>query len=201
MGDDETRFRPARREDCAKIAALYSIASDGVADYVWGKLAEPGEDPPAVGARRYAREDTVFSYKNCVVAEKGGEVVGMLVAFPMQPEADAGEDPEEDVDPVLAPYGELERPGSYYVCGMAVFPEHRGQGLGTRMLELARQQARERGFEELSLIVFEQNAGAKRLYERHGYEEVDRHTVVPHELIHRTGDALLMVADVRGENS
>ena len=140
----------------------------------------------------------MFSYKNCVVAEKGGEVVGFLVAFPMEP--DAGE-PEEDVDPVLAPYGELERPGSYYVCGMAVFPEHRGQGLGTRMLKLARQQARERGFEELSLIVFEQNAGAKRLYERHGYGEVDRRTVVPHELIHRTGDALLMVADVRGENS
>lgn len=196
MEHAETKFRPARVEDCPRIAELYSISSDGVADYIWRKLAGPGEDPLEVGARRYAREDTVFSYKNCVVAEKGGEVVGFLVAFPMEAEEDA-EGPDEGVDPVLAPYGELERPGSLYVCGMAMLPEHRGRGLGNRMLALAREKARERGFEELSLVVFEQNAGAKRLYERHGFREVARRPVVPHESIRYTGDALLMVADVR----
>ena len=190
----ETRFRRARVEDCAKIAALYSISSDGVADYIWRKLAGPGEDPLKVGERRYAREDTVFSYKNCVVAEHNGEVIGMLVAFPTETEPDPGE--PEGEDPVLAPYGELERPGSYYVCGMALFPEHRGRGLGARMLGLAREEARRRGLAEMSLIVFEQNAGAKRLYERHGFREVARRPVVPHELIRHTGDALLMVAEV-----
>ena len=190
-----TRFRRARVEDCAKIAALYGISSDGVADYIWRKLAGPGEDPLEVGERRYAREDSVFSYKNCVVAEHNGEVIGMLVAFPMESKPDQGE-PEGEEDPVLAPYGELERPGSYYVCGMALFPEHRGRGLGARMLGLAREEARRRGLAEMSLIVFEQNAGAKRLYERHGFREVDRRSVVPHELIRYTGDALLMVADV-----
>ena len=109
MGE-ETRFRRARVEDCAKIAALYSISSDGVADYIWRKLAGPGEDPLKIGERRYAREDTVFSYKNCVVAEHYGEVIGMLVAFPTETEPDPGE--PEGEDPVLAPYGELERPGS-----------------------------------------------------------------------------------------
>ncbi len=194
MGE-ETRFRRARVEDCAKIAALYSISSDGVADYIWRKLAGPGEEPLEVGERRYAREDTVFSYKNCVVAEQDGEVIGMLVAFPMEP--DPGEDePEGEEDPVLAPYGELERPGSFYVCGMALFPEHRGRGLGARMLGLAREEARRRDLAEMSLIVFEQNAGAKRLYERHGFREVDHRPVVPHELIRYSGDALLMVADV-----
>ena len=190
-----TSFRRARVEDCAKIAALYSISSDGVADYIWRKLAGPGEDPLEVGERRYAREDTVFSYKNCVVAEHKGEVIGMLVAFPVEKsEADPGE--PEGEDPILAPYGELERPGSDYVCGMAILPEHRGRGLGARMLRLAREEARRRGLAEMSLIVFEQNAGAKRLYERHGFREVDRRSVVPHELIRYTGDALLMVADV-----
>lgn len=192
MGE-ETRFRRARVEDCGEIAALYSISSDGVADYIWRKLAGPGEDPLVVGERRYAREDTVFSYKNCVVAEHNGEVIGMLVAFPMEAEPDPGE-PEED--PVLAPYGELERPGSYYVCGMALFPEHRRRGLGARMLGLAREEARRRGLAEMSLIVFERNAGAKRLYERHGFREVARRPVVPHQLIRYTGDALLMVAEV-----
>ena len=121
----------------------------------------------------------------------------MLVAFAVeQPDSNEG-DPDEEVDPVLKPYSELEQPGSFYICGMALFPENRGNGLGTRMLELARQQAYQRGFDELSLIVFEQNAGAKRLYERYGFREVDRRPVVPHELIRYTGDALLMIAGVR----
>ena len=137
MGEEAT-FRPARREDCAKIAALYSIASDGVANYSRRKLAEPGKEPLEVVERRYAREDTAFSYKSCLLAERDGEVIGMLAAFPIDPGQDARA-PDEDVDPVLAPYGELERPGSLYVCGMAVFPEHRGQGLGTPILELARE--------------------------------------------------------------
>jgi ribosomal protein S18 acetylase RimI-like enzyme len=193
----QTRFRSARKEDCRAIAELYRISSDGVADYIWQGLAEPGEEHIQVGERRYAREDTVFSYINCTVAERRGEVTGMLVAFPVEvPDSDV-DDPDEEVDPVLKPYSELERPGSFYICGMALFPEYRGQGLGTRMLELARQQACQRGLDELSLIVFEQNAGAKRLYERYGFREVDRRPVVPHELIHYTGDALLMVAGVR----
>ena len=162
----ETRFRSARKEDCRTIAELYRISSGGITDYMWRKLAEPGEEHIEVGERRYAREDMVFSYRNCTVAERNGEVIGMLVAF-------------------------------FYICGMALFPEYRGEGLGTGMLELARQQAYQRGLEELSLIVFEQNAGAKRLYERHGFREVDRRPVIPRELIHYKGDALLMVAGVR----
>ena len=51
-----------------------------------------------------------------------------------------------------------------------------------------------------SLIVFEQNAGAKRLYERTGYREVARHAVTPHPLIHFTGDALLMVKSLAGSS-
>jgi hypothetical protein len=41
----------------------------------------------------------VFSYKNCVVAEHNGEVVGMLVAFPMEAKPDPGE-PEGEEDPL-----------------------------------------------------------------------------------------------------
>ena len=192
----ETRFRPARKEDCRTIAELYRISSDGVADYIWRKLAEPGEEHIEVGERRYAREGTVFSYRNCTVAERNGEVIGMVVAFPIEPDPDLS-DPDEEVNPVLKLYSELERPGSFYICGMALFPEYRGEGLGTGMLELARQQAYERGLEEISLIAFEQNAEAKRLYERHGFREVDRRPVVPHELIHYVGDALLLVSGAR----
>ncbi len=182
-------IRPARKSDCTTIAALYSISSDGVADYVWTRLAEPGEDILEVGRRRYAREDTDFSYRNCTIAEVGGKIAGMMVAFPMN--IDPAAEPESD--PVLAPYDKLEEDNSYYVCGVALFPEYRGRGIGTRLMRLAEQHARERGFGKLSLVVFAQNTRAKQLYDREGYREVRREPVVPHPLIHYTGDAILMV--------
>ena len=177
----EVVLRPAEKSECRMIAALYSISSDGVADYIWTRLLD-------VGQRRYEREDSVFSYRNCTIVEVAGGIAGMLVAFPLHSDGDAVE-----TDPVLVPYSRLEEDNSYYICGMAVFPEHRGRGIGHRLLDLAEKHARAKGFAKLSLIVFEQNEGAKRLYDRTGYREKARQPVVPHPLIHYTGDAVLMV--------
>jgi len=181
-------IRTARKSDCRRIAELYRISSDGVADYIWTKLARKGEDILDVGRRRYEREGTPFSYENCRMVELQGAVVGMLVAFPMEVDAEYKES-----DPVLVPYSLLEEDHSYYICGMAVDEGHRGRGIGTMLLNEAERIARDLGFEKLSLIVFEQNVNARRLYERFGYAERRRHPVVPHPLIHYTGDALLMV--------
>ena len=65
-------LRPARRDEARTIAGLFRICSGGVADYVWAKLAEPGESLIDVGARRYARENAEFSYQNCTMAESAG---------------------------------------------------------------------------------------------------------------------------------
>lgn len=180
-------FRAAKREDCRTIAELYSISSDGVADYIWAKSVKPYEEILDVGERRYEREDSVFSYKNCTIVEVAGEIVGMMVAFPMQTSG------EVDEDPVLAPYSRLEEDNSYYICGMALFSEHRGKGIGHQFLALANQQAKLRRFNKVSLIVFEENTGAKRLYEEFGFKEVSREAIVAHPLIPHTGDAILMV--------
>lgn len=187
----EAIFRPAVRAEAGTIAALYRISSDGVADYIWTRLAEPGEDLLETGRRRYEREGTPFSYQNCTIAEVDGAVAGMLVAFPMVVDPD-----HVEPDPVLAPYSELEEDGSYYVCGVALFPAYRGRGLGTRLMRLAEEQARARGLTRLSLIVFEANAGAKRLYDRLGYREAARAAIVAHPLIRHSGDAILMIKDV-----
>jgi GNAT superfamily N-acetyltransferase len=119
-----------------------------VADYIWAKSVKLGEDVLDVGERRYENEDNVFSYKNCTIVEVGGEIAGMMVAFPMSASGDVGE------DPVLAPYSRLEEDNSYYICGMALYPEHRGKGVGHQFLALAKQQAQLRRFNKLSLLVF-----------------------------------------------
>lgn len=188
MAEQRFLIRAARKDEARRIAAFYRISSDGVADYIWAKLAGPGEDVLDVGKRRYEREDTAFSYQNCRMVELDDIVVGMLVAFPMALDPDYVEP-----DPVLLPYSKLEEDQSYYVCGVAIDPDCRGRGLGTYLMHEAEKSCGRLGYRTLSLIVFEQNLGAKRLYERHGYVEVARQPVVPHPLLHYTGDAILMV--------
>lgn len=188
LGARDAHLRPARKDECLTIARLYSISSDGVTDYVWTKRAKPGQDILDVGRRRYEREDSVFSYRNCTIVEVEGGIAGMLVAFPLRCDPDEVED-----DPVLKPYAELEEDCSYYISSIALFPEYRNRGLGGRLLAAAEADATRAGCHSMSLIVFDQNAGAVRFYKRHGYVEQRRAAVMPHPLIHFTGDALLMV--------
>ena len=155
-------------------------------------------DPLSIGERTYQNPQGDYSYNNTTILEKNGEVAGMLLAFGM-PEA-APRNPENrpfaDDKNVFAPYIYLEEPNSWYICGVAIYPQHRGHGLGTRLMELANEQAKKYGFSILSLVVFEQNQGALNLYERLGYTVVDEAPVVPHPLIHYEGNALLMIRAV-----
>jgi len=106
------------------------------------------------------------------------------------------EDTDEAPDPILEPYANLEAPGSFYISGMAVLPEHRSNGLGKGLLEGAASRAQELKLSKLSLIAFEQNEGAVKLYKRTGFQIAGRAAVVPHEFIRYTGDALLMTSEL-----
>ena len=75
---------------------------------------------------------------------------------------------------------ELENlaPDTWYVNVLAVRPQFRGAGLGTRLLAHADDIASERGHRGLSIIVSDANRGARRLYERCGYEEAASRAMV-----------------------
>lgn len=193
-------IRQAAREDCARIARLFMIASDGLAEYIWSRVDAPGASLLEIGERRYAREGVAFSYRNCLVAEIAGHVIGMLHSYPMhEAEPDENSGPS---DPVLAPYAELEDYGSLYVSSLAMFHEHRGLGIGTRLLHEAGRRARVFGLERLSLICFEKNSGAMRLYKRLGFRELRRRPIVPHPFLHyREGDAVLLACSCDEINS
>jgi len=181
------RLVKAQKDDAALIARFYQMSSDGVADYIWSKLAEPGEELLDVGARRYARENTNFSYQNCRLYRTEEKVLGMLFAFPMHVDADTSES-----DPILRPYSELEQKNSYYISGVAIDPGYRGKGLGSQLMFAAEAAALRLNLPRLSLLVFEQNQGAFKFYKRLGYVEIGRRAVVPHPFLHFGGDAVLM---------
>jgi ribosomal protein S18 acetylase RimI-like enzyme len=187
LQSDNMVLRPARRQDAADIARLFLISSDGLAEYIWNRDRPAGVGLLAHGTARYARENTAFSYQNCMVVEAGGGVVAMLHAFEM-PDTDGTED-----DPVLKPYAKLEDPGSYYISGVAVDGAWRQHGIGSRLLDDAERRARQLGLPATSLICFEANQGACRLYEARGYRVIARRPLVAHPALHyEQGDALLM---------
>ena len=87
-----------------------------MADYIWSKLAAPGEALLSVGASRYAREQGDFSYKNCLMATFEGRVIGMMHSYALH------ETPDRPVetDPVLAPYSDMEIPDTLYISSLAL---------------------------------------------------------------------------------
>lgn len=212
---DPTRvsFRTARRADAHEIAKLFQIATDHVSDYIWSQLADeyPGQPLIEIGARRYARDGVDYSWENAVIAEHdsphGKEVIGMMLSYavPLAPHDSAANDnaandnvkeasDDTPADPVLQPFAELECPGSLYISAIAVKPAWRNKGLGRRFLSAARRRAFRMGLDKLSLIAFEQNEAARRLYAREGFVVTDARELVLHPMIKVDGGkAFLMV--------
>ena len=184
------KIRRARVDDASEIARLFLVSSDGLAAYIWQRPALPGQSLAEVGAARYARTGTAFSFENCLLATVGGAVAGMAHAFAMPPRAPG----EVEEDPVLAPYAELEDPGSLYLSGLAVDDRFRGRGIGGALMDRVEALAIETGCRCVSLICFEANWRAMRFYRDRGYREIARRPLVPHPALrYGEGDAVLLV--------
>lgn len=144
-----------------------------------------------VGRARYSRakSESEFSYENCSIAECDGEIAGMMHGYPMH----VPENGPQESDPVLRPYAELELDCSFYISGVAVFERFRGLGIGTELMDFAFARAKALGLPQVSLICFDKNEGAMRLYKRLGFSEIDRRPIVPHPSLHYAdGNAILM---------
>ena len=77
--------------------------------------------------------------------------------------------------------------------GISVLKEYWGCGLGSYLMQLAVDQTRTNGFEQLELDVYSDNARAIHLYEKFGFE---RYGALPHGFKLKDGtyrDDILMV--------
>lgn len=163
-------FRPAAWDDALALAELVNFAGEGLPVYLWEKSKESGETAWDVGRRRAGRDDGIFSYKNAIVVEMDRRVVASLVGYALPAEPAPI---EPDMPAMFVPLQELENlaPGTWYVNVLATYPEHRNQGLGSRLLAIADERSAAGGWLGLSIIVSDGNPRARRLYERSGYRE------------------------------
>jgi ribosomal protein S18 acetylase RimI-like enzyme len=186
-------LRAARPEDAPALAELVNFAGQGLPFYLWSKLAKPGEDVWAVGRSRALREEGSFSYRNAVIAELGGETAGCLIGYPLATEAVQTD--LSSIPPMFVPLQELEdlAPNTWYLNVIAAYPEFRGRGVGSRLLDRAEQAALDADRPAVSLIVADANVAARRLYEKRGYRETARRPMIKEQWQSDAREWVLMV--------
>ena len=185
-------FRPATPDDALAMAELVNFAGEGLPVYLWNKAVEPGVTVWDIGQQRAKRESGGFSYRNTVLREDDGRVVAALIGYPL-PDVSEAVDLNE-LPGMFVPLQELEDmvPGTWYVNVLAAYPECRGRGYGSALLEIAEQLAADTGRSGLSIIVSDANDGARRLYERSGYREVASRPMVKEQWENRGENWVLL---------
>ena len=123
-----------------------------------------------------AQEDTHYSYTNTFIAEVAGERAGMMIAV----DGRYYREQREKMYPQLkglfdVAFGkgweEMEdeaKAGEYYIDSMSVSLPYRNQGVGTALIEKAKELAKEKGIGVVTLAVEPENK-AKRLYQKLGF--------------------------------
>jgi ribosomal protein S18 acetylase RimI-like enzyme len=182
----------ASKENAADLAYLINLAGEGIPKYLWGSMAEEGQDPMEVGEIRASREEGGFSYRNARVCVTDSDVQGMVISY-KQPDTYSTED-IEDYPEVVRPLVLLESkaPGSWYINAIATFEQYQGLGIAQMLLSEAEEKAVSEGVSEMSLIVASENTRAKCLYEYLGYELISSLPVVMYPGCLHGGEWLLM---------
>ena len=73
---------------------------------------------------------------------------------------------------ILGLYERKPAPGDLLMDGIAVRSDFRGRGIGSKLLDEITRYAGENGFTRVRLDVIDTNPGARRLYERKGFEAI-----------------------------
>ena len=119
-----------------------------------------------------------LSYQNVLIAARGPEPLGLLLAYPGA-QAQALDDPFRERLASLGLPAQVESegtPGELYVDTLAVTEAARGQGVGATLLEAAAAQARTLGLSRVGLLVEDGNRAAT-LYARVGFRAAGTRTL------------------------
>jgi len=178
------------------MAELGQMAGEGIPSFFWELDRKPGETALAAGARKVSGESSNFSYKNAWLTLIGGDVAGMLLAYPLT-EVDSNE--EIAASPLfIQPLLKLEQrvKGSFYINMLATYATYRQQGVATRLMLNAEHIATQLHINNLSIQVFSENKRALNLYQKLGYRVIEHLPVVPHPCHPYREDIVLLVKHI-----
>jgi ribosomal protein S18 acetylase RimI-like enzyme len=131
------------------------------------------------------------SYRNAVVVDQGQGPIAGLISYrrPFVPQRIS-----ETAPAIAVPWQELTNLalGTWHIGAIALYPDYRGQGWGTRLMRIADELRQASGASRSSLLVADANR-ARRLYERFGFREEARRPVVTGNWQNPGKDWLLLI--------
>jgi ribosomal protein S18 acetylase RimI-like enzyme len=155
--------RPAFRIERGTTTDLDSLGDLWVGVHTQHRASMPELAPYVTDAESWAARLTLYREVMAkpdsvlLLAQAGESLVGYGLAHVLETQATWIADTWRRGERV----GEIE--------SLAVQPSHRGQGIGTALLDVLEAELRTIGVEDLILGVLAGNAAAQRLYARHGY--------------------------------
>ena len=163
--------------DASDIARLVLLSAEHFMTAVFGPGIAHALEEMAAG------RGTLFSHEHAWIAEEEGQVRGMILCY--SGAVKAWQDPRTGLallrllgmdmirrlGTLLSMQSSIGRIGrdEYYISNVAVFPGHRGKGIGARLIECAAGEAALAGARAVVLDVETDNPDARRLYERLGF--------------------------------
>jgi GNAT superfamily N-acetyltransferase len=179
---DEISFRPAKSTDATFTGRLLFDSFPRKATFILG-LGD-AKRAKEVLIKLFPWTDHRLSFTHAHVAMVQGRNVGIMITFPG---GEIGRLNRKLYRLILNQYTfrgkvALIRRGlpllfikecasyEYFLSNIVVKGHIRGKGLGSRMLGMVEEQARQAGYKKVSLRVAIDNLDAKRFYQRHHYQ-------------------------------
>lgn len=166
-------IRKAKKTDAKVIAPLVYSALHEIAEKITGTKVET--EILTELENWFSKRDNRLSYENGFVEEQNGQAVGIIVAYhgSHAKQLDAPivkhlRKIHQDSSITLEKEAELDE---YYIDTLSVSGTCGGQGIGSKLIQAAENDAYEKGYEKIALLVNLENKRAFSLYKKLGYQE------------------------------
>jgi len=173
--------RKGRPEDAHHFSELVTLSSPKIFQILFGSKVKK------IMKNLFRHRRHYYSFDRSFFADIDGKTVGMAQLHKLRPRRRE----KVNLGLLLFKYMKWSLPGSVasllrsdkvvgdfsgrncYLSNLAVYPEYRGLGIGTRLMDALEEEAKSIGKKELVLHADINNKGAIKLYERLGYR-IDR---------------------------
>jgi ribosomal protein S18 acetylase RimI-like enzyme len=194
-------YRIGEPEDSLKIAEGIDRASGGIVEFLFHGLL--GSYTAAqVMANSIKEKQGSDSYENAIVAEYQGNIIGVVYSYPAKFHGiteDTRSFFPNDRLTFLGDFYNSRVENSWFLDSIFVDEQFRGEGIGSKLIELTKQKARDNGYNKLSLMVMADNTIARRTYEKNNFRIFKHINIKEHELIPHKGGVYLLVSSLNDD--
>ena len=179
--------REALKEDAVRIARLI-VAAWPVEDFLRMGNDLTLDDLVSVITGYVEAEDTIYSYRNTLVAVEESVIVGVINGYDGAEYRDLKRPVTDDLHSrfgnVSFASSEETEAGEYYIDSVAVDASMRSRGIGSILIDSIVGRAVSEGHSTVGLIVDYDKPKAQALYERLGFSVVGEKDFMGHRMKH-----------------